>query len=366
MSKSLYLINPKCQFPTYFGAEVMEHWGLTPLQGTADLATTTTAALVPPDWQVTICEEHAEPIDFESEADFIGITAKVGQEKRMMAIADAFRGRGKTVIVGGPFASLAPELSRDHCDVLVVGELEGIATELFTDLDRGNWKDEYRGEDRPDLALSPVPRWDLYNNDRALMGAVQTSRGCPFECEFCDVIQYVGRKQRHKSVEQVLTELDRLYEIGYRSVFLADDNLTVYRKRTKKLLAALRDWNMSRKEGAVAFGTQLSIDAARDPEIMSLLGESGMIWVFIGIETPNVDSLKETKKRQNVGIDLLEEVGVFLDHGISVIGGMIVGFDNDGLDIFERQLEFAMESPAASSHETWRQRCPMTKPSSPS
>ncbi len=344
MAKSLYLINPRSEIPTYFGAEVFEHWGFEPAQANADLATVTVAAMAPADWRVTICDEHIGTVDFDVDADFVGLTGKVTQERRMVELAGEFRRRGKTVIIGGPFASLTPDVVREHCDVLVVGELEGIAEEFFGDLERGSWKREYVAE-RPELDTSPVPRWDLYDNSRSLVGCVQTSRGCPFECEFCDVIQYLGRKQRHKPIANVLAELDVLYDLGYRAVFLSDDNLTVYRKRAKELLAALRDWNRARTAGPVHFFTQVSIDAARDAELMRLLGESGMTWVFIGIETPNVESLKETKKRQNVGVDLIGQVEVFLEHGIGVMGGMIVGFDHDEVDIFERQFEFAMESP---------------------
>ncbi len=343
-SPSLYLINPKSAVPGYFGAEVFERWGLPPAQGIADLATATVAALAPEDWQVSICEEFVQPIDFDTDAEFVGITGKITQGARMLAVADEFRRRGKTVVIGGPYASLSPEVFRGRCDVLVVGELEGIAEQLFGDLASGRWQSEYTA-DKPDLALSPLPRWDLYPNDRALIGCVQTSRGCPFECEFCDVIQYLGRQQRHKPIDLILAELDALYELGYRGVFLADDNFTVYRKKAKAILAALRDWNEARPDGPVAFSTQVSIDAARDPEIMRLCAEAGMTWVFIGIETPNEESLKETKKRQNVGIDLRGQVQVFLDHGISVTGGMIVGFDHDGLDIFQRQYDFAMSTP---------------------
>jgi radical SAM superfamily enzyme YgiQ (UPF0313 family) len=343
-SRSLYLVNPKSTVPGYFGAEVFEHRSLTPAQGIADLATTTVAAMAPDDWQVSICEEFVEPVDLDTDADFVGITGKITQGARMLALADEFRRRGKTVLVGGPYASLSPEVFRGRCDVLVIGELEGLAEGFFADLEKGNWQSEYVA-DRPDLSLSPLPRWDLYPNDRALIGCVQTSRGCPFECEFCDVIEYLGRQQRHKPIESILTELDALYELGYRGIFLADDNFTVYRKKAKAILTALRDWNESRTDGPVAFSTQVSIDAARDPEIMRLCAEAGMTWVFIGIETPNEDSLRETKKRQNVGIDLVDQVQVFLDHGISVTGGMIVGFDHDGLDIFQRQYDFAMSLP---------------------
>ena len=284
------------------------------------------------------------PVDFDTAAEFVGITGKITQGSRMIALGDEFRRRGKTVIIGGPFASLSPEVLRDHCDILVRGELEGIAETFFADLRRGSWKDEYSGE-RPDLATSPLPNWDLYPNDRALMGCVQTSRGCPFECEFCDVIQYLGRNQRHKSVEQILAELDALYALGHRSAFLADDNFTAYRKRAKELLAAIGEWNRARPDGPVSFGTQVSIDAARDDEVLELCAQAGMTWVFIGIETPNEESLRESHKRQNVGVDIPGRVQRFLDHGISVTGGMIVGFDADGLDIFARQFEFAMSTP---------------------
>ena len=345
MAKSLYLINPRSQIATYFGAECYEYFGFEPAQSIADLATATVAAMVPGDWQVDLCEEYVQPVDFDHPADFIGLTGKITQVSRMLEIAGEFRRRGKTVIIGGPFASLSPEVVREHCDVLVTGELEAIAETLFADLASGSWQPEYDGGDKPDLATSPLPRWDLYPNDRAVMGCVQTSRGCPFECEFCDVIQYLGRQQRHKSIDQIVAELDRMYEIGYRSVFLADDNLTAYRKKAKAILTAIRDWNAERLADPMAFNTQVSIDAARDAEIMQLLAEAGMTWVFIGIETPNEESLREAKKRQNVGIDLGDQIQVFFDHGIQVTAGMIVGFDHDGLDIFERQYDFAMSTP---------------------
>ena len=344
MAKTLYLINPRPAIPSYFGAEAFAHHGYPAGQAIADLATCTVAALAPADWEVRICEEYVEEIDFDFDADFVGLTGKVNQGQRMIEVADAFRRRGKTVLIGGPHASLSPEAVREHCDILLIGELESIASELFADLEASTWKSEYIAS-KPNLDSSPLPRFELYPNERALSGCVQTSRGCPFECEFCDVIQYLGRAQRHKSVEQILVELDAVYEAGYRAVFLADDNFTVYRKRTREVLVGLRDWNAGRPDGPVAFHTQVSIDAARDTEIMQLCGEAGLTRMFIGIETPNEESLKETKKRQNMGIDLNEQVQIFLDHGISVTGGMIVGFDHDGPDIFERQLEFAMSTP---------------------
>ena len=346
MPSSLYLINPRSTGASYFGAEVFARYGFPGAQAIADLATVTVAALAPAGWSLSICDEHISPIDFDHPADFVGITGKVTQAHRMLEVAAEFRRRGKVVLLGGPCVSLSPELFCGHCDILVRGELESIAHELFTDLELGRWKSEYFG-DRGGLALTPMPRWDLYPTERALSGCIQTSRGCPFECEFCDVIQYLGRQQRVKPIPQILAELDVLYEHGFRTIFLADDNFTAPRRQTKEILAALRDWNRTRPAGSVAFNTQVSIDAARDSELLQLLAAAGMNTVFIGIETPNEESLRETRKRQNVGVDVRARVHLFLEQGIAVTAGMIVGFDHDGPDIFARQFEFAMSLPVA-------------------
>jgi radical SAM superfamily enzyme YgiQ (UPF0313 family) len=343
MPPSVYLVNPVSALPTYFSSEVYAASGFQPAAGMADLAIASVAALLPDDFHVQLTDENISPVDFDTGADFVGITGKINQWPRMEAIAEEFRRRGKVVLIGGPYASLCPEVARPHCDILVRGETEDLFGALAADLRAGTWKDEYVGS-KPDLASAPLPRWDLYPNERALIGTIQTSRGCPFECEFCDVIQYLGRKQRHKPITQVLRELDRLYRHGYRTIFIADDNLTVYRARARELLEALRDWNVRQERGKVRFFTQVSIDAARDEGLLRLASEAGLTTVFIGIETTNEDSLKETKKRQNVGIDLAEQVGRFLANGIAVVGGMIVGFDADGPDIFARQYEFAMQT----------------------
>jgi hypothetical protein len=292
---------------------------------------------------VAICDALITPVDFDTDADFIGITGKITQFDHMVSLAREFRARGKTVLIGGPFASLSPELVRPHCDVLVRGEIEDIAPKIFSDLACGRYDDEYVGG-KPSLDTSPKPRWDLYPNDRSLAGTLQTSRGCPFECEFCDVIQYAGRKQRHKAPAQVVGELDLLYRHGYRSVFLADDNFTVYRSRARELLLAIREWNDRQREGKVSFSTQVSIDVAKDDELLRLCTEAGVTSFFIGIETPNESSLRETKKRQNMRVNLVDEVHAIIEHGILVVGGMIVGFDADDTSIFERQYDFAMAS----------------------
>ncbi len=344
---SLYLINPRSDYPAYYGAEVFGELGLPPAAFMADLAVATVAALAPADFQVEICEENVAPARLDVAADFIGITGKVSQRGRMLELAVEYRRRGRTVIVGGPYASLSPEVFRPHCDVLLRGELEPVAARLFADLRRGDYQYEYRGAPA-DLSEAPMPRWDLYPNDRTLQGSVQTGRGCPFRCDFCDTIQYVGRHPRHKPPQRVLAELDVLYRLGYRNVFLADDNLTAHRGRARELLAALADWNRAVPAGRVHFTTQISLDAASRPGLLEQCAGAGLTEAFVGIETPNITSLRESRKPQNLLDDPVRSVERFVKSGVGVIGGLMVGFDSDGPDIFEQQYEFVMQSPLPS------------------
>nr|VFK64416.1 MAG: Radical SAM superfamily protein [Candidatus Kentron sp. UNK]VFK71071.1 MAG: Radical SAM superfamily protein [Candidatus Kentron sp. UNK] len=307
--KKLYLINPKTPYPSYAGAEIFENSGFLPALFSADLSTTTVAALMSPHFEVTICDERITPVDFDIDTNFVALTGQILQWERTKEIAKAFRQRGKVVIIGGSYASLSYEKVRPYCDILVRGEIDEVANDIFSEIAEGNWKDEYVGT-VPDLANSPLPRWDLYPHNRALIGSIQVSRGCPFQCEFCDVIQYVGRKQRHKPVPRILQELDNLYALGFRRTFIADDNFTVHRKKAKEILLALKEWNEKREGQKMAFSTQLSLDAARDDEMLRMLQEAGFGGVFIGIETPNADSLKEVKKFQNVGVDSAEKYSV--------------------------------------------------------
>lgn len=343
MSKSIYLINPNSNSPSYYGGEVFKKMDYEPGVMIADLVIPTVAAFIPDDFEVTLCDEYITDVDFDIDVDYVGITGRVDQKHRMIAIAQEFRRRGVTVMFGGSYASLSPEVVREHCDILVIGEIEDIAETLFSDLREGNFKAEYRGT-KPELSKSPIPRWDLYPNHRAATGAIQTSRGCPYACEFCDVIVYLGRKQRHKPIERVLEELDLQYEMGYRAIFLADDNLTVNRTHAKKLLTALRDWNREHASDPVNFSSQVSTEMVRDRELLQLCAEAGLDKVFIGIESPNKESMKEVKKLQNVKVELTSLIKTFHEFGIFPQCGMMVGFDADDKDIFEAQLELAMDS----------------------
>lgn len=344
---SIYLINPRSDYPAYYGAEVFSQLGLPTAAFVADLAVATVAALAPADFEVEICEENVAPARLDCTADYIGITGKVSQRNRMLELAREYRRRGCTVILGGPYASLSSDEVRPHCDILVRGEIEPIAAKLFDDLRSRQFSAEYLGAPA-DMSDIPIPRWDLYPNERALQGSVQTARGCPYRCDFCDTIQYVGRKQRHKPPERVMEELEVLYGLGYRSVFLADDNLTVHRPRARELLSALAEWNRQTTAGRVHFSSQISVDVTRHPDMLQLCAAAGLDQAFVGIETPNVDSLLESHKQQNLGADLAPSIEIFVEQGVEVIGGLMVGFDADSVDIFRRQFEFAMEIPVPS------------------
>jgi radical SAM superfamily enzyme YgiQ (UPF0313 family) len=342
---SIYIINPREAAPFFFSSEVLAAAEIGRFPIIADLTSVTLAGFVPKDWSIEICDERSDDVNFDTTAEVVAITAKVSQRNRLKALAAEFRRRGKLVMVGGPHVSLWPDDVRGHADIVVIGEIEDIAAGMFADIAAGRPKPEYQGG-KPDLRTSPLPRWDLYPFRPSMAGQVQTSRGCPFECEFCDVIQYLGRKQRWKEPRQVIAELDQLYGLGCRDVLLADDNFTIVRKRARALLEAIAEWNGRQAGGRMRFVTQLSIDAARDLDLLSLAVEAGMDRCFIGIETPNEESLREVQKRQNTRLDLAQEVRKIVATGLMPLCGMIVGFDHDGPDIFERQAEFIASLPA--------------------
>jgi radical SAM superfamily enzyme YgiQ (UPF0313 family) len=310
----------------------------------AAVSIATVAALAPPDFDVRLCDEAIEPIDFAADVDVVGISANVSQALRAIEIADTFRRRGKIVVIGGPHVSLAPDLFTGHADCLVVGEFEPIAAEVFADMRRGALRARYDGT-KADLRLAPPPRWELYPNGKAIGGVVQTSRGCPFECQFCDVIPYLGRVQRHKDDAQVVTEIQRLYDHGYDFIALADDNFTVYRRRAKSLLKCIAAWNGAEGRHFVLFATQMSIDAARDDELLTLCHRAGLLNAFIGIETDNPDNLRDSRKRQNLGVDLGRQIEKIVRRGLQVEAALMVGFDHDDRGAFERLFAFAMSLP---------------------
>jgi radical SAM superfamily enzyme YgiQ (UPF0313 family) len=310
-----------------------------------NVALPTLAALTPSEIEVRLVDENAERLDFDEPFDLVGITGYPPQIFRAREIAEAFRRRGSLVVCGGTSASLSPDLWRPFADVLVIGEAERTWPRFVTDWLAGRHEREYREDERPDLSISPVPDYSGYRRStlrRFSGGIVQTSRGCPFECEFCDAIVFAGRKTRYKPVDRIVAEVDQLAALGMRHVYLADDNFGASRRKSKEILRALRDWNRARAR-PMPFLTQLTIDLSDDEEFVELAAEAGLTRVFVGLETPNEDSLIETNKRQNLRTDMREGVRRFQRRGIEVLGGSVVGFDHDDLSIFQRQASFFAE-----------------------
>jgi len=302
------------------------------------------AGLVPPQIDVTLCNEPTQEIDYGTDADVIGITANVAQAERALDIADRFKGLGKTVVFGGPHVSLAPDVFAGHCDSMVVGELESVAEAFFADMAAGALKPRY---DAPaaDMRASPPPRWDLYPHDRLVGGVMQYSRGCPFKCHFCDVIQYLGNRQRHKDPQQAIVELQNLYDLGFSSVLIADDNFTANRKKAHELLDAIADWNGADGRDYMTFQTQMSINMTQHDDMLAACHRAGVLTNFVGIETSDPQALEESDKRPNFGLDLVGQCEKSLRAGVRIEPGLIVGFDSDTLDSFEKQFQFTMRLP---------------------
>jgi radical SAM superfamily enzyme YgiQ (UPF0313 family) len=308
-----------------------------------NLALPTVAGLTPPPHEVVLCDENVEPVDLDTDADVIGITGFVVHKRRMFELAEAFRRRGKLVVVGGPFATLCPEELRGRVDVLVVGEAEYTWPQFVRDYEAGAWQAEYRQDDKPSMLDSPLPRFDLLKADRYRSMAIQFARGCPFNCEFCDIIVMYGRRPRTKSVVQVLAEVEAIHALGVGNIFVVDDNFIGNKKEAKALLAALIAWQETRGY-PIEFMTEVSLNVAQDEELLRLMKQAHFTTIFIGIESPRKASLAETHKTQNIREDLVTSVHRIQAAGIEVMAGMIVGFDGDDPAIFEEQFRFIQDA----------------------
>jgi radical SAM superfamily enzyme YgiQ (UPF0313 family) len=333
----IYLVQPKFP-PSYWG---MEHFiAVTPYAAVfPPLGLLTLAALTPPDYRVTVCDANAgEAIDYDTDAEIVGITGYIIQIESVFEIADRFRALGKTVVIGGPIANLLPEECRPRCDVLFEGEAEYTWPRFLRERAEGRASDHYVEAEKIHLPDSPPPRLDVLKKTYA-HGIVQCTRGCPFTCEFCDIIVMYGRKMRYKPVEQVIGEVKAWHRQGVLQVFFADDNFVGNRAYAKELLRALAAWN-ARQRRPLSFYTQASIDMVRDDELLGLLRDANFISVFIGIESPRKASLAETHKTQNEKLDLVEAVHKIQSYNLFISAGMIVGFDHDDASIFDEQYEF--------------------------
>jgi len=335
----LLLINPK--FPESFWSFRWALENILPDKRALNppLGLATLAALCPPGWQVEIIDENIEPVPLHPQADIVGICGMAVQFRRQQELIEYYRRQGHYVVAGGRFASLCPERFADLADTVVAGEAEYIWREFCSDFEHNAPKPRYRETGVVRLEDSPTPRFDLLKLDRYVTASMQFSRGCPYRCEFCDIIVMFGRRPRTKSLEQISRELDQLRAQDIHNVFFVDDNLIGNPKLAKALLRYLADYQ-ARHHYAFQFGTEASINLADDAELLQLFHAANFAWVFIGIESPDDASLKETLKTQNTGRDLLTAVRTLYAHGVDVLAGFIVGFDNDTLDSFDKQYRF--------------------------
>jgi radical SAM superfamily enzyme YgiQ (UPF0313 family) len=316
----------------------------------APLHLATIAAMTPPDrYRVQIWDEavqgSAEDL-LDAGYDLVGITGYSTELERGLVIADAFRARGIPVVIGGAGITADPEAGRGRADAIFLGEAEQTWPQFLADFEAGCIAKTYKATARTDMALSPLPRWDSIAHLMAesyKSGSVQTNRGCPHDCEFCDVWIQFGRDIRTKPVHRIMEEIKNFEQLGMRRILFATDNFIGNQKHAKEVLRALVELNNSFRQ-PIAFTAEVTLLVARDEEMLRLMAESHFTGVFIGIESTSLDSLRETRKRQNMRGNLVEQIRKIQSYGMAVVGSMIVGFDNDDLEVFDTQFQFLQDA----------------------
>jgi radical SAM superfamily enzyme YgiQ (UPF0313 family) len=303
------------------------------------------AALTPPGYAITLIDENVEPIDFDqvARADVVGVTGLSVQRFRMREILTELKRRGVFTVVGGAWISVEEEYFGPLADVIFVGEAEETWPHFLDDWKQGRHRHRYDQAEKSDMTRVPTPRFDLLPMRRYMFGSLQFSRGCPFQCEFCDIIVTFGRRPRLKTTGQVLAELEAMRGMG--AVFVVDDNLIGNKRAIKPLLRAVADWQQANGYPLALF-TEASLDLAEDAELLELMVEANFVSVFVGIESPNEASLREARKLQNLrkAGTLVERVHAIQQAGLEVWCGMIVGFDHDEPSIFEAQRQFLRDA----------------------
>lgn len=309
------------------------------------------AALTPRKHDVVIHDEYIRgPIELilkDKVYDIIGISITSNQLKRSLEIARYCKkiSQASTLVVGGIGVEILLNKNKDNIDVVFHGEAEDTWPRFLTDYETGNWQQIYKNVSKPDMTKTPAPRWELIKDDIKLYNTVsiQTTRGCPFDCNFCDVIYTYGRKPRSKTIEQVLDEVRKLSELKVQMVFLADDNFSGDVKYTKDLLRKLIVLNNS-FDNPLAFFTQLDITIANDDELLKLLADSNFYTLMIGVESVNSDSLKDMNKKQNLGISAVDAINKIQSYGMVVLAHMIIGADSDDLTAFKKTAAFVKDA----------------------
>jgi len=309
------------------------------------LGLATIAAMLPAKWNKKLIDTNVtrlkqKDIDW---ADYVFISAMVIQRDSVKKIIDRIKEAGKPIVAGGPlFTGEYKEFP--GVDHFVLNEAEITLPQFLNDFADGNAKPLYQTEEFADIKTTPVPMWKLLDRNKYDSMSIQFSRGCPFNCDFCNITALLGHRPRIKSAEQIISELDALYALGWRrNIFFVDDNFIGNKKAIKEeILPALIKW----KKGKIgcSFSTEASINLADDPELIDLMVQAGFNSIFIGIETPDKDSLAECNKSQNIHRDLVESVKLLQRSGLQVMAGFIVGFDTDTPSIFQQQIDFIQRS----------------------
>jgi radical SAM superfamily enzyme YgiQ (UPF0313 family) len=349
-SAEIVLINPRFE-ASYWGLEyALPLFGKRAAMPVAGLPLL--AALTPPPHRVTIVDENVEPLDFNrlARADIVGLTGMSVQRGRMREILDELSRRQVLTVVGGPWVSVNERYFGDLAPVIFVGEAEESWPQFLDHWQRRAVLPRYEQTVRTDMTRLPLPRYDLLKMQHYLFGSLQFSRGCPFQCEFCDIIVTFGRRPRLKTAAQVVAEMEALRTQDVEIVFIVDDNLIGNKKAVTPLLVALAEWQQARGFPFILV-TEASLDLAEDEALMRLMLAANILSVFIGIETPNEASLLETRKHQNLksGRTVVERVHAIQSAGLEVWSGMILGFDHDGPAIFAAQREFLREARIAQA-----------------
>jgi len=312
----------------------------------------TVAAMLPPEWEKKLVDLNTDTLQDKDIkwADYVFISAMIVQKSSVPAIINRCKALETKIVAGGPLFTtgceeFGLEFGFDDIDHLVLSEAENIMPQLVQDLENGSAKHIYQAEEFPDIAKTPIPLWSLIDMRKYHLMCLQYSRGCPFDCEFCDIPVINGHKPRTKGKNQILGELDALYREGWRGIiFFVDDNFIGNRKKLKsETLPAIVEW-MQRRKHPFSLITEVSINLADDKELMRLMTDAGFDTVFVGIETPYEESLKECNKAANKNRDLLSSVKTLQNYGFQVQGGFIVGFDSDPPSIFRRQINFIQQS----------------------
>ncbi len=305
----------------------------------------TVAPMIPTAWERRLVDMNVEalwPEDIEW-ADVVFISAMIVQNRSLEKVVELCRSMGKKTVVGGPYVSTSSERLPD-ADHIFIGEAETTLPEFLNDLELGIARKIYEAPERPSLELTPVPDFSLIDMSKYSAMSVQYSRGCPFNCEFCDIIEIYGRVPRTKPNAQMLAELDALKATGWRGlVFVVDDNFIGNRKNVRLFMPDLIEWART-NDYPFSFITEASVNLAEDDTLLEQMEAAGFRRVFLGIETPVEESLKQAQKGQNTRRNLLESIHKIQEHGMEIMAGFIVGFDNDPEDIFELQMKFIRES----------------------